>query len=573
MVRQNREDTTTCKPNLSNKLLSWLLALTVSTITTWQVYHAQFSSRFDLFPGPRGDTRLIAYLVEHWYQALSGHADLLSPAMFYPVKGTLGYSDVVIAYVLPYSALRSAGFDIFTALAIAVVILNYLNFILCFVLLSKVLKFGSLPACAGSLFFAFNNPRLAQGDHLQLEPLLFLLLCVISLMFFVRRTEDLSQKRAFGLLAMAAIFLNLQLLTSFYIGWFFIFWSVLFLALSCCIPRSRLFLLGNIKKYSAALVGAGLVFCIGFALFLRIYIPSIASTGWFGLSSDYIPELGSYLLMADGNYVWGSLTALLLQGSGTPDWGRRVGIGLVPSLTWMGLSIFALWIIRNYSKTPTRSHGAHDWTHIGYLFFAVMVLASNFLIMLGLQYQGHSLWKFVYWSFPGARSIRAVARYILLLALPIAIALTFAVDYAMTKIATQSNGLKRKSLTVSLLMVIAFGLLEQLNSGQGEFSIALESARLEKLTAELPADCSFFYVAPGPASIQNSGSFQNQNYMHDAMLVSILTGVPTVNGRSGKNPPGWSLREVRAANYEENVRRWIQQHDLGGHVCRLVIND
>jgi len=547
--------------------------LTANTIATWQVYHAQFLSRFDLFPGPRGDTRLTAYLLEHWYQALSGHANLLSPAMFYPVKGTLGYTDLVIAYVLPYSALRMAGFDIFSALATAVVILNYLNFILCFILLSKVLEFGFLAACAGALFFAFNNPRLAQADHLQLEPLLFLLLCVICLMMFAKKTEDLSQRRAFGLLAMAGIFLNLQLLTSFYIGWFFIFWSVLFVALSFCFPRSRLFLLENVKKYSAALIGACFVFCLGFVCFLRIYLPTAASTGWFSFSGDYIPEIRSYLLMADGNYVWGNLTTFLLQGSGGPDWGRRVGIGLVPSLTWIGLSIFALWILRNYSKMPARSHGAHDWTHIGYVFFAVMVLASNFLIVLGLQYQGHSLWKFVYWSFPGARSIRAVARYILVLALPMAIAFTFVVHYAMAKISARSNGLKRVCLTASMLMVIVFALFEQFNGEQGHFSIAAENARLEKLMAKLPTDCSSFYVVAGSAAIQNSDSFQNQNYMHDAMLVSILSGVPTLNGRSGRNPPGWSLRNIRASDYEVNVRNWIAQHKIDGNVCRLEIDN
>src|SRR5712692_9421058 len=71
------------------KILTWLLALTTGALGTWQVYHFQFSSGFDLFPGPRGDTRLTAYLVEHWYQVLSGHAALFSPAMFYPVKGTI----------------------------------------------------------------------------------------------------------------------------------------------------------------------------------------------------------------------------------------------------------------------------------------------------------------------------------------------------------------------------------------------------------------------------------------------------------------------------------------------------
>ena len=85
---------------------------------TWYAYRATFSSGFDLFPGPRGDTRLTAYIVEHWYQVLCGRADLLSPAMFYPFPGTLGFSDLFLAYVPLYSVLRTLGSDIFTSLAV-----------------------------------------------------------------------------------------------------------------------------------------------------------------------------------------------------------------------------------------------------------------------------------------------------------------------------------------------------------------------------------------------------------------------------------------------------------------------
>src|SRR2546428_3533431 len=149
------------------KILTWLVALAVGALGTWQIYHFQFSSGFDLFPGPRGDTRLTAYLVEHWYQVLLGRGDLLSPAMFYPVKGTLGFTDLYLAYVPVYSLLRVWDYDIFLALGLTVIFLSYLNFLSCFILLNKGLKFNTLASCTGAMFFAFNNPKLAQTDHLQ----------------------------------------------------------------------------------------------------------------------------------------------------------------------------------------------------------------------------------------------------------------------------------------------------------------------------------------------------------------------------------------------------------------------
>ena len=561
----------------NGKLFVWFFALTANTIVTCQVYHSQIFSGFDLFPGPRGDTRLIAYLVEHWYQTLSGHATFLSPSMFYPVKGTLGHTDVLIAYIFPYSVLRMSGLDIFSALALAVISLNFLNFIFCFFLLHNVLRFRPLASCAGALFFAINNPKLVQAGHLQLQPLIFLLLAVIFVILFAQNTATLSQKRAFGLLSFAGAFLNLQLLTSFYIGWFFIFWSFLFFGLSFLVRRSRLYVLAIVKTYQPALTGAVFVFCLGFAFFLRIYLPAVWSTGWYGFSTDYIPEIKSYLLMADGNYIWGSWTAFLLhQESAGPDWGRRVGIGLVPSLTWIGLSIFAVSLVKKHSKMPGTTNAAIGHlgsAHTGYLFLALMILATNCVVILGLQYYGHSLWKFVYLFFPGARSIRAVARFVLVLALPMAIAFGFAVHCGMRRISEQKNILGRLCLTGAMLILIIFGVAEQFNSGEGQFSITAENARLERLAAKLPQNCASFYVAAGPDSNRNQSSFQNQNYMHDAMLVSILRGVPTLNGRSGKNPRGWSLRGVEAPEYEENVRRWIEQHRLDGNVCRLEIDE
>jgi hypothetical protein len=154
-----------------------------------------------------------------------------------------------------------------------------------------------------------------------------------------------------------------------------------------------------------------------------------------------------------------------------------------------------------------------------------------------------------------------------------AIAFTFAVDYALSKISAQKKGLARVCLTAAVVMLSIFGLVEQFNAGNGQFSIAAENAQLGKLAAKLPTDCSSFYVVAGPAELGSSDSFQNQNYMHDAMLVSILTGVPTLNGRSGRNPPGWFLRDVNAPDYQLNVKNWIVQRKIDGKVCRLEIDN
>ena len=553
----------------ARKILQWLFVLAVGVMATFQVYHYQIASGFDLFPGPRGDTRQSAYLIEHWYQFISGHADLLSPAMFYPVKHTLGFADVFLVYAPGYSLLRFLGYDLFTALALIVIFFCFLNFLSCYVLLKNVLKFGVLASCAGALFFAFNNPRLVQADHLQLHPL-FLVPAAVGLVgFFFLNHDRLTEMKAFIVLALAGVALDVQLLSSFYIGWFLFFISVLFIGAILLFPSTRFFTLKALQNRPKAVVGSVLVLLAGFLPFMLIYWPALRSTGWYGLLPEYIPEIKSFLLMDDNNYIWGKITALILAHGSGPDWGRRVGIGLIPSMAWIVASAFSLWFILKKPVDHGEMHASPR--RLGYLFLALMVLATDIFFMLGLQFRGHTLWKLVYLVVPGGRAIRAIARYVIVLALPMAITFSFMVQLGIDAITQRQKAFIRVTLASALFLVVTLGLFEQLNSGEGQYySIRAENARIDRLAAKLPEDCFAFYVVP--ASGASEGEFGEQNSMHDAMLISIKRHVPTLNGRSAKYPPGWSLRKITATEYEDQVRQWIQRYHISGNVCRLEID-
>ena len=535
------------------QLVAWLLALAVGAVGLWLQHRHQFLSGFDLFPGPRGDTRLIAYLCEHWYQALHGRAEWLSPAMFYPAKGSLGYTDALLLFVPPYSLLRAAGLDIFTALAVTVVAFNFLNFVAGFALLFNALRFRWLTAVAGALFFAFNNPKLAQPDHLQLQPVWLLAVVAGCVVVFFRDASLLSPRRALGLLALAGLTLDLQLLTAFYLGWFLIFWSGLLLGLVVCFRQTREWLVAALRRHCWAALGAVALTVAGLVPFLIIYLPAAGEVGgWpYDTALRYIPELRSYLLMADGNFVWSRLTETILRAAGNgPDWGRRVGIGLVPTAVWLGLSVFA---VKARLRRP---------------FLALAILAVNQLVVLALQYHGHSLWHVIYKIVPGAQGIRAVSRFMIVAALPMSVAFAFAVECAQ-----QWMG-RHAGRHAALVALVAGGVFEQFSSGEGEFySIRAENARLQRLAAKLPDGCAAFYVTAHRPGDQPLDSFQNQQWMHDAMLVSILRGVPTLNGRSGKSPPDWALREVTAPDYKAKVQEWIARHKLAGKICSLELDE
>ncbi len=557
-----------------HRLLSpWLVALAVGLLGTWLFHLTQFSN-FDLFPGDRGDARFVAYCVEHWYQALRGEATLLSPAIFYPVKGTLGYSDILLAHAFPYSMLRVNGLGIFPALEVTIIVFNFLNYLVCFFLLYKTLRLRLIAACAGAYFFAFNSPKLAQLGHLQLQCLFFLPLIAIFIIVFMQQAATINQKKAGLLLSLAALCFNLQLMTTFYLGWYLALWALFFFLSVLAFSRTRALLFSLLIKFRPAIIASGVVFLLGFIPFLLIYLPVVETTGWrpYEEINSMTPTGWAFLAMGDGNYIWGGLSAFIRERHLPDTWGElQLGIGLAASLAWLAVTAFSITLIKKYAGRQTASHDADldvSEPEQTYNFLLVCaILATNAFLLVGLKYWSDaSPWYYVYQYFPGGQSLRAVARYMIFLALPMAIAFACVLHYVMQKIAAHKNKQRRTALTVLIIALIAFGAFEQAGDYRS-FSMRGERYYLEQIAAKLPNDCSAFYVAAGTRAFHNS-----HEYQIDASLVSVIRHVPTLNGYSGKFPPAWSLFDVKALDYEGNVKQWIQLHNVRGKVCRLELD-
>lgn len=553
------------------------MAIFVGLFGIWQFQLPQFASRFDVFPGDRGDGRLVPFLLEHWYQVIKGNNSWLSPPMFYPVKGTLGYADLLVAYALPYSTLRAIGLGIFEASNFTVLLLNFLNYLVCFVLLKKVLRLNLPASCAGAFFFAFNSPKLVQLGHLQLQPLIFLPLALIFVLLFAQQAKEIDQRKAFILLSMAALCLDFQLLTGFYPAWFFIFWCGLFLLLAFLFKPTRDFILSLLRRFWRAALGAITVFVLGLIPFLIVYVPILREFGGrpFDEVRDLIPRFWSLFLMGQRNYLWSGLYDAVLRAYPMhPE--LQIGIGLVPSLAWVAVTGFATWlVINNRAEKPTRDSQtvASELTQsrANQMFLALLILSTTLFYLLGMRYwQGYSPWKLVHAVVPGASGVRAVARYVLFLALPMSIAFSFMIQFAVNRISSVKDLTRQRILLAGLVLTVAFGLFEQLARKEGfnGYPIKAETAYLNKLASALPADCTSFYVAVGPDGKRNAFEYQI-----DAILVSVLRDIPTLNGYSGQLPRGWPLWEVQGADYETYVKKWIEDKKLDGNICRLVIDE
>src|SRR5581483_10276159 len=128
------------------------------TAAAFFVFRYFWLSSFDFVFGDRGDGRLIVYLHEHLFEALVGQAQFLSPSFFYPQKNVLGFSDAFVLDLLPYAALRQAGFDPFLSFQILSIILSLVGFFSSLIVSLRYLKLRpALAICAGVLVTFPNN--------------------------------------------------------------------------------------------------------------------------------------------------------------------------------------------------------------------------------------------------------------------------------------------------------------------------------------------------------------------------------------------------------------------------------
>jgi hypothetical protein len=534
-------------------------ALLVGIAGTIQYFSLQFFSGFDKFFGDRGDARGIVYACEHWYQSILGKASLLNPGIFYPTKRTLAYTDLLFGVATPYSLLRALGFGMFSAAEITFILLTFLAYCVAFFLLYRTLRFGLIPSCAGALFFAFNSPKFNQLTHLQLQYVFLLPLIFALVITLAKRVETITDRKAAWLLSLAAVCLNLQFATTFYYAWYFTFWLLIFLLIALVFRGSRNFIFTSVWKFRRAVIIGAAVFLAGFIPILLVYLPTMRTGIWYDMDFvlEMVPDWRSLLSMGDGNFVWAWFYKRIVGDPRPGTWGElMVGIGLVPSLAWIGFTVGSFWLI----KKGRRAASAQE---LGLLFLGVMILTSSIMIVLGVKVGGHSLWPYVYRYFPGGGAIRAVSRYVIFLTLPMSIAFAFGLQKALQF----ASG--RQALTVAVVLVAAFGVFEQFGvhriNGTG-FSIGVEERYLKAMAAKLPGDCTAFYIAPGP-----NPKYSTAEYQYDGMMISSVSRVKTLNGSSSQFPRNWGLYWVMKPEYESGVQDWIRTQNITGKVCRLEL--
>jgi hypothetical protein len=515
-------------------------------------FRNQIANGFTLLLGDRHDAVIALAIMEHWRNVLAGGAEWSRTAYFHPVPGTLGYNDGYFLFGLVYAAFRAAGADPFLGGELTNMAMRAVGFLGMHAACRRVLGLPFGWSLLGAALFTLSNNLFIRASHAQLFSIGFLpVLAVLlreagSALFARRRAALLGWGAAFALLFAAL------LMTGFYMAWYFVFLAgatlLAWLAIAGEVPRRAL---GWALRSGLAPLAALATLAVAANLpFLSLYLPKAAETGMhpWEMALQHAPTPLDVLHVGEANLLFGWLVTLL-NGAFRPDfpaWSERM-TGLTPVLLLVFAASLA-WLWRGAGGTdPFR----RAWLQ-------ALALAALATWALTLRFGDATGWWLVWSAVPGAKAARVVARYQLVLVIPV-------IGLAVLALSAWA----RRLPAAVAAAVAAVLLLEQANGYAPLFlDRPLELARLRSVP-QPPAECRAFWVSAARAESRFGEAVEDPyNHNTEAMLVASVLRLPTVNGISTFNPPGWPSGWPGQPGYEAEVEAWAAAHGLTG-LCAL----
>ncbi|MBS7700967.1 MULTISPECIES: hypothetical protein [unclassified Chelatococcus] len=474
--------------------------------------------------------------------------------MFAPYENVLGYNDSYFLASIPYSILRFAGLNPFAAMEVTHAGTRAVGFFAAWVLMRRY--FGlSIPATAfGATLATIANGIYLGTMHTQLTtvayaPLLFCLIARIhELLMKERRRAALITGCLTGLL------LACWPMTSFYTFWM----TGLFMIITLCaalVVDSRS-VMGIARELTAGhrwlvLVPGLLIFAVGLHPLWLTYGPTAAITGMHQFSAviHNAPRLVDVINVGPDNPIWSATFESLRFAT--------VGEGIGEFELWRGftplhLLLLVLALIGAF-KFPAILPTRQDFA------FRCLLVGLAVGLVLLIQVGGFTLWGIVYYVVPGAKAVRVIVRFELLLLTFGAIALAIALDAFARYRAPWSS-------LAAILMGVA--VLAEQYSG---FPIARVKAADVKALGDIrkpPRECKTFYTI-NPYRSDGESAVNTKYYIHstEAMLIAERINLPTLLGMHTFIPPGWDLTDPLSPDYSWRVYEYAKAHDLTDGLC------
>jgi hypothetical protein len=488
-------------------LLCWLVGIFAAGYPT-------LLSGFAEVQGGAGDPRLVNFTLEHGYRWLMGMPlaeDLLSPPIFYPIRSVASFTDLLLGVAPLYWPWRWLGAGPHTAYQLWMLSCWTLNYLACFLLLRRGMRVSAFAGGIGALLFAF----------------FFLVLSILAAIEMTRSADQPERSLRNWLWSAALVAgLTLQFATALYPLIFGLFAAAAALIAAALIPSTRSGLLRLLRRNALPLAVCAVIGAAAVAPLLLSYLETAENLGMRAYSVHKLPRLSSWLLMGKFNLLYGWLhDQPWLRGAG---WSlHHNGVGVLTTL----LCAIGLWQERRNRIVQLMLVG------IAALFVLTLRLPGDF-----------SLWRLAYDHLPGAAALRAVARVGMMAAFPASVGLAVIMDRAAARRMWLAAGLSLLVLAEQIHVPVTFEKTEA-------------EMRVATIAARLPADAEAFLL-------MSETRQRRYNPHDDAAWVAFATGVPTVNGRYGGRPRGWTLGRVEATEPEmaDSIRRslelWVTGHGL-----------
>jgi hypothetical protein len=520
-----------------------------------QFYWTTLRSGFQIMSGDEADAMLVAFLQEHVYQSLLGHASLRNPPFFFPVQGVLGHSDTFLLNQVFYAPLRLLGVERLLAAQLTWMSLSVMGGVALMVLLSRFFQVRPWVAIMVAGVFAFGHPLYMKMGHSQHLAIHFL--PVVALLAFSAIFRERPALRTAALAGAAGLMYGLTFATGYYMAWFFAFFLMFAVPVfAICYWTTILeFARAHRARLVVASIAAAVGFGIGAAVLLSIYASAIGALS--GLSANqYLATAATFrdiLNVSDGNLLWGKLLR---------------NIHLIPlerlQLTESHLAVTPLLVLTAITGTVVafRDHVQSDYRRLAIALCAAVLFGYVMLYVCTISFRGTtSLFLTIQKFVPGAVAIRTGFRSQVISAMFIALAAAVAAEAYLR--AGEREQSPNRTENTRLRLIVCLGILvalEQVDRKQLSFVDRTKEMAVTDSAPLPPPDCRMF-------AITNDGSRMLQAIHIDAMRLTQRFGIPTLNGYSGGNPPGWDFGNVWEPNYVEKLRTWSRNKGLMGPMC------
>lgn len=203
---------------------------------------AVFLSGFARIHADEGDARHQNYVLEHVYRTVTGdplHADVWSPPVFFPVRNTGPYSEMLLGAAPLYVPLRLLGFEPDTLLQLFTLLVLVLDFAAAYALYRSTCASHVAGASAGAFLFAFGAYRAIHVGHHLLLPQFFTPLALMALAKAFEADRAGRGPAANGLIVLFFLAIAAQAYAGLHLVWFLVLGLGIAFCFAVALPASR----------------------------------------------------------------------------------------------------------------------------------------------------------------------------------------------------------------------------------------------------------------------------------------------------------------------------------------------